>query len=157
MAITSQMALLYPPGIDEWMRRELGEHVRDLVPLGGRSVIFPFCAAGGYEALLAGEPPVDAGPAPDRPQETLAPSQSKVVSLLTAAGGCVVGGGDPAGSLELALLAADDPEAGRGGLHPRLPELIEEARAASVEAVPALALALTLAATPGVRSGVLTA
>jgi len=24
LAITSQMALLYPPGIDEWMRRELG-------------------------------------------------------------------------------------------------------------------------------------
>lgn len=23
LAITSQMALLYPPGIDEWMRREL--------------------------------------------------------------------------------------------------------------------------------------
>jgi hypothetical protein len=25
LAITSQMALLYPPGVDEWMRRELGE------------------------------------------------------------------------------------------------------------------------------------
>jgi hypothetical protein len=24
LAVTSQMALLYPPGIDEWMRRELG-------------------------------------------------------------------------------------------------------------------------------------
>ena len=24
LAITSQMALLYPPGVDEWMRRELG-------------------------------------------------------------------------------------------------------------------------------------
>jgi hypothetical protein len=24
LAITSQIALLYPPGIDEWMRRELG-------------------------------------------------------------------------------------------------------------------------------------
>jgi hypothetical protein len=24
LAISSQMALLYPPGIDEWMRRELG-------------------------------------------------------------------------------------------------------------------------------------
>ncbi len=24
LAIGSQMALLYPPGIDEWMRRELG-------------------------------------------------------------------------------------------------------------------------------------
>jgi hypothetical protein len=23
LAITSQMALLYPPGVDEWMRREL--------------------------------------------------------------------------------------------------------------------------------------
>jgi hypothetical protein len=27
LAITSQMALLYPPGIDEWMRRELGGEV----------------------------------------------------------------------------------------------------------------------------------
>ena len=24
LAIGSQMALLYPPGVDEWMRRELG-------------------------------------------------------------------------------------------------------------------------------------
>jgi hypothetical protein len=27
LAITSQMALLYPPGIDEWMRRELSGEV----------------------------------------------------------------------------------------------------------------------------------
>ena len=29
--------------------RTAGEHVRDLAPLGGRSVIFPFCVNGGYE------------------------------------------------------------------------------------------------------------
>ncbi len=27
LAVTSQIALLYPPGIDEWMRRELGGEV----------------------------------------------------------------------------------------------------------------------------------
>ncbi len=29
LAISSQMALLYPPGIDEWMRRELGGEPND--------------------------------------------------------------------------------------------------------------------------------
>lgn len=39
LAITSQMALLYPPGIDEWMRRELsgGEvgQINGLTRIGG--------------------------------------------------------------------------------------------------------------------------
>jgi hypothetical protein len=110
---------------------------------------------GQLEALLAGEEPLDAGPAPEPAQRALSPSESRVVSLLTAAGGCAIGGGDPAQALELASLAARD-RAGKS-LRPRLLELIEVARSLSVEAVPALALALALAATPGVGSGVLTA
>lgn len=34
LAITSQMALLYPPGVDEWMRRELGAGMSNGHPHG---------------------------------------------------------------------------------------------------------------------------
>lgn len=115
-------------------------------------------AGGQAEALLAGEEPFDAGPAPEPRRAIPSPAESRVVSLLTAAGGCAIGGGDPAGALELAALAANDRGAGGGnGLHPLLPGLIEEARSSSLEAVPALALALTLAATPAMGSEVVTA
>ncbi len=107
---------------------------------------------GQIEALLDGEPPIDVGSAPSPPQRIPSPAESRVFSLLTAAGGCVIGGGDPAQALELAALAANDRGAGGArGLHPQLPELIEEARSSSPEAVPALALV----ATPGVGNRVL--
>ncbi len=95
-------------------------------------------AGGQLEALLAGEAPRDLGPPPGPPQPALSPFESRLVSLLTAAGGCVIGGGDPSGALELAALALNDRDAAGGGLHPQLPELIVAARSASPEAVPVL-------------------
>jgi hypothetical protein len=106
---------------------------------------------GQLEALLAGEPGIDAGPAAGPAARALAPAESRLVSLLSAAGGCMLGGGDPSASIDLALLAiADDPAGGDGSRAP-LAALIEESRAASPRAIRALVLALTLAMTPGVR------
>lgn len=100
------------------------------------------------EALLDGGEPLDAGPAPVSPPAPLSPGETRVVSLLSGAGGCMLGGGDPAQTLELALLAlADDPAGGSSS--PLLVELIEEARTPSPEAITSLVLALTLAMTPG--------
>jgi uncharacterized protein len=105
---------------------------------------------GQLEALLAGEGAIDAGPAPGPSSTALSPSESRAVSLLSGAGGCMLGGGDPSQPLELALLAfAADPVLGEGAGSP-LVELIEASRADSPEAVRALVLALTLAMTPGV-------
>jgi hypothetical protein len=36
LSVASQMALLYPPGIDEWMRRELGCEASDGLRRVGR-------------------------------------------------------------------------------------------------------------------------
>jgi len=105
---------------------------------------------GQLETLLAGEPGIDAGPAVGPSEQALTPTESRLVSLLSAAGGCMLGGGDPSRSLDLALLAiVEDPTAGEGG-RPPLAALIEESRSASPEAVRALVFALTLAMTPGV-------
>ena len=81
---------------------------------------------GQLETLLAGEAAIDAGPAPGPAATTLSPAESRTVSLLSGAGGCMLGGGDPAQSLELALLAvADSPD---GGSRSPLAGLIEESR-----------------------------
>lgn len=103
---------------------------------------------GQLEILLAGEAAIDAGPTPGPPTTALSPSDNRIVSLLSGAGGCMLGSGDPSQSLELALLAVADDPAGRSR-HP-LAELIEQSRAATPEAIRALVLALTLAMTPGV-------
>jgi hypothetical protein len=103
---------------------------------------------GQLERLLAGEAPADVGPAPGGPGIALTPADSRMVSLLSAAGGCMLGGGDPDQSLELALLATADDPAGFGSQAP-LAELVEEARSGSEQAVSALVLALTLAMTAG--------
>jgi hypothetical protein len=60
---------------------------------------------GQLERLLAGEAPLDAGPAPGPAATALSPGESRIVSLLSGAGGCMLGGGDPSQSLELARLA----------------------------------------------------
>jgi uncharacterized protein len=105
---------------------------------------------GQLETLLAGEPAIDAGPASGPSLTAPTPTESRTISLLSGAGGCMLGGGDPSQSLELALLAiADDPN-GTGSSQPQLAELIEESRSASPEAIRALVLALTVAMTPGV-------
>lgn len=102
---------------------------------------------GQLETLLAGEPGVDAGPAPGPAARPLTPAESRLVSLLSAAGGCMIGGGDPATPIELALLALDGEGADSA---PALAALVEESRTGSAEAIRALVLALTLAMTPGV-------
>ncbi len=102
---------------------------------------------GQLERLLAGEVAADAGPAPGAAGIALSPADSRMASLLSAAGGCMLGGGDPAQSLELALLAAAEGPTATSS-EARLAELIEEARSESEQAVSALVLALTLAMTP---------
>lgn len=103
---------------------------------------------GQLENLLAGEEAADAGPAPGAPGVALSPAESRMVSLLSAAGGCMLGGGDPTQSLELALLAAADGPTGASS-EAMLVELIEEARSESDQAVSALVIGLTQAMTPG--------
>ncbi len=110
---------------------------------------------GQLETLLAAEAPIDAGPAPGPPELALSPNENRVVSLLSGAGGCMLGGGDPSQSLELALLALADGPATGSGSQSVLAELIEESRSATPAALRALVLALTLAATPGVGSEIL--
>ncbi len=105
-------------------------------------------AGGQLEALLAGEPAIDAGPATGPPPVALSPGEARVASLLSGAGGCMLGGGDPSQTLELALLAVND-DPGGDSPHP-LAALIEQSRTGSPEAIRALVLALTLAMTPGV-------
>jgi uncharacterized protein len=103
---------------------------------------------GQLESLLTGEAPVDVGPAPGAPGVAPSPDESRLISLLSGAGGCMLGGGDASQSLELALLALADEPLGKGS-QPELAELVEESRACSPQAIPALVLALTLAMTPG--------
>lgn len=112
-------------------------------------------AGGQLEALLAGEPAIDAGPAPGPAAAALSPGEVRIASLLSGAGGCMLGGGDPSQTLELALLAVNDDPFGDSP-HP-LAALIERSRSGSPEAIPALVLALTLAMTPGVGQEALAA
>ena len=118
------------------------------LPVDTRALIM----GGQLETLLAGEAPFDAGPAPGSPEFALSPNQNRVVSLLSGAGACMLGGGDPSQPLELALLALADGPATGSGSQSDLLELIEESRSATPAGLRALVLALTLAATPGVGS-----
>lgn len=110
---------------------------------------------GQLERLLVGEAPLDAGPAPGSPEIVLSPGESRIVSLLSGLGGSMLGGGDTSQSLELAHLALAGDPATSDGSPSVLAELIEECRSPSPEAIRALVLALTLAATPGLESEVL--
>jgi uncharacterized protein len=104
------------------------------------------------DALLAGEPLAASSPAPRRSGPAFTIEESRLATLLAAVGGCMLGGGDPSMILELARLAV-----GEGESSPRLVQLIEEAQAGSPQAPWAIAMALTLVATPGVESPALTA
>ncbi len=108
-------------------------------------------AGGQLENLLAGSPAEDAGPSPGPPAVTPSPSELRLAGLLSAAGGCMLGGGDPSPMVELARAAIGaDGSALPGGLEPLLGELIDEA--VTGEAPWALAMALALLLTPGVAS-----
>lgn len=103
------------------------------------------------ERLLAGEPALDAGPAPGPPAAAPSPTEARLAGLLAAAGGAMLGGGDPARMFELARAAIGaDGSAIPAGSEPLIAELIEEAQ--SGEAPWAVAMALTLLVTPGVES-----
>lgn len=114
-------------------------------------------AGGQLDALLAGEPPRDAGPAPGPPREALSPQAARISTALAAAGGAHLGGGDPAQMLELARLALGEGGGSLGEAGPLLAELLEEAGAGGPDAPWAVAMALTLVATPGVESPALAA
>ncbi len=98
------------------------------------------------ERLLTGEAAIDVGAAPGGVERSPSPAEQRLATLLAAAGGCMLGGGDPAQILELAQLAAGADDAAR-----RVSGLIEEAEMGSPEAPWAIALALTLVSTPGVE------
>ncbi len=112
-------------------------------------------AGGQLDRLLAGDPASEAGPAPGPPAARPSPNESRLATLLAAAGGCMLGGGDPARLFELARAAIGvDGSAIPAGSEPLIAELIEEAQ--SGEAPWAVAMALTVLVTPGVESAVLT-
>jgi uncharacterized protein len=106
---------------------------------------------GQAEALLAGEPADDAGPAPGHAQVAAGPAESRLAFMLAAAGGAMLGGGDPSRMLELAWVALGEdvleetPE-GRA----TIASLLEEASSCSPDAPWAIAMALTLTLTPSV-------
>ena len=106
---------------------------------------------GQLEALLSGAPANDLGPAPG-PVRGLAPAEARVAALLTAAGGCLVGDGDPGKVLELTLAASasGDGAGGDADLDPRITELVAAARAPTPARLPAIVLALSIAHAPGV-------
>lgn len=106
---------------------------------------------GQLERLLGGEEPVDLGTAPGPDEVALSPSARRLATLLAAAGGCMLGGGDPTQILELTWLAVGtDEQAGR------VSDLVGVAASCSPEAPWAIALALTLVSTPGVERPALT-
>jgi predicted TIM-barrel fold metal-dependent hydrolase len=105
------------------------------------------------DRLLAGEPAADAGPAPGPPETTATPTESRLATLIAAAGGCMLGGGDPTRLLELARAATGvDGSAIRSGSEALVAEAIEAASTTPAESPWALAIALTVLFTPGVES-----
>jgi uncharacterized protein len=105
---------------------------------------------GQLDALLADGAPRDAGPAPGPVASPRSPAEDRLAILLAAAGGCMLGGGDPSQILELTGLAVD-------GRDPLLAALVEEGGEQSPQAPWAIAMALTLVVAPGVESPALTA
>jgi predicted TIM-barrel fold metal-dependent hydrolase len=110
-------------------------------------------AGGQLENLLAGEPAAEGGPAPGPPQVAPSPLAGRVVTALIATGAAKLSGGDPAQMLEMARLAVGDGSAlGESGSV--VDELLEEGARVTQDAPWALAMAITLLATPGVESAV---
>lgn len=99
------------------------------------------------ERLLAGEARLDAGPAPGAPAHATGPLDERLATLLAALGGCMLGGGDPTQMLELVRAAVPHGAAGA-----EVAALIDEAETGVPRAPWAIAMALTLALTPGVES-----
>lgn len=112
-------------------------------------------AGGQLDRLLSGEASEDAGPAPGPPVAVPSPTESRLSTLIAAAGGCALGGGDASRLLELARAGiGSEGSALSIDAEPVMGALIEEAAAGSAESPWALAMALVLLATPGVESAV---
>lgn len=108
-------------------------------------------AGGQLENLLAGEAAIDAGPPPGPPPAAPTPLANRVITALVATGAAKFSGGDPAQMLEMARLALGDGLClGESG--PIVCDLLEEGVKVTQEAPWALALAMTILATPGVES-----
>jgi uncharacterized protein len=108
---------------------------------------------GQAEILVAGEAPIDAGAVPGPSCMAVPASRARLAILLAAAGGAMLGGGDPRPMLELARVAVgEDGPAGGAGPDREITGLIGQALAGSPEAPWATAMALTLVVTPGVES-----
>lgn len=106
---------------------------------------------GQFERLLGGEVPIDLGAPPSCDEVALSPSEKRLATLLAAAGGCMLGGGDPTQILELTQLAVGKDKQAR-----RVSDLVEVAAGGAAEAPWAIALALALVSTPGVERLALT-
>jgi predicted TIM-barrel fold metal-dependent hydrolase len=109
---------------------------------------------GQAEALLAGEEPIDAGPAPGPAELAAGPLENRLATLLAACGGAMLGGGDPSRMLELARVAVGDSDPGAAAGAP-IAELIEEGSSGSPNAPWAIAMALTFTLTSGTKSAAL--
>jgi uncharacterized protein len=107
------------------------------------------------EAMLSGADPIDGGPPPAPTTARSSPTERRVASHLGAIGGAMLAGGDPTDLLGLAMAATEGVD-GRE-LDPRIAELIAVVCSGSDDSLAALALALSLAATPGVGREVLAA
>jgi len=106
---------------------------------------------GQTEALLAGEAPIGAGAVPGQSCLSVPIDTARLAVLLAAAGGAMLGGGDPSAMLELARVAVgEDGPVEAGGVNGEIADLIEQALGGSPEAPWAVAMALTLVMTPGV-------
>jgi uncharacterized protein len=107
---------------------------------------------GQTDALLGGETAVDLGPARGEAGRVASSAAERLSTLIAAAGGCLLGGGDPTQILQLARVAvgADGP-AEDGAAADMIGALIEEALEGSPDAPWAVAMALTLVMTPGVE------
>jgi predicted TIM-barrel fold metal-dependent hydrolase len=125
-------------------------HFAGLSPEAIESVL-----GGQLDRLLAGKAPEDAGPAPGPPSAAPSPTESRLATLIAAAGGCALGGGDASRLLELARAGiGKEGSALSDGSEPLMAALIEESAAGSAESPWALAMALAILATPGVESAV---
>ncbi|HEU4737413.1 MAG TPA: amidohydrolase family protein [Solirubrobacterales bacterium] len=106
---------------------------------------------GQLEHLLDDGVAVDAGSAPGPPEQAPSPLASRVSTALIATGAAKLSAGDPAQMVEMARLAVGDGS-NLGEQGPVVAELLAEGTAVTQEAPWALAMAITLLATPGVES-----
>ena len=105
------------------------------------------------ENLLTGAAVADAGPPPGPPRTAPSPLASRVTTALIAAGAAKLSGGDPAQMVEMARLTLGDGSF-LGEQGPIVAGLLDEGAAVTQEAPWALAMAITILATPGLRSPV---